>query len=54
MNKQKAVATQTHQIITKHTQHRNTLIIYMSTLIHKYILYSHSKKENENMIIINI
>ena len=28
------VVTQTYQINTKHTQHRNTFIIYMITLIH--------------------
>ena len=42
LRKEKTVVTQTYQIITKHTQHRNKLIIYMITLIHKFILYSHS------------
>ena len=38
LRKEKKVVTQTYQIITKHTQHRDKLIIYMITLIHKFIL----------------
>ena len=32
----KTVVTQTYQIITKHTQHNNKLIIHMITLVYKY------------------
>ena len=38
IKERKTVVTQTYQIITKHTQHRDKLIIYMITLIHKFIL----------------
>ena len=33
--------TQTYQTITKHTQHGNKLLIYIITLIYKYILYNY-------------
>ena len=52
LRKEKTVVTQTYQIITKHTQHRNKLIIYMITLIHKFILYSHSHTIKKNMTYI--
>ena len=52
LRKEKTVVTQTYQIITKHTQHRNKLIIYMITLIHKFILYSYSHTIKKNMTYI--
>ena len=38
----KTATTQAYQIITKHTQHRSKLIMYMITLLYKYILHNHS------------
>ena len=52
LRKEKAIVTQTYQIITKHTQHRNKLIIYMITLLHKSILYSYSHTTKKIMTYI--
>ena len=42
IKERKTLVTQTYKTITKHTQHRNKLYIYMITLIYKYTLYNHS------------